>query len=151
MSDCDRFDLRTNPHYHMRCVICGCVRDVDGPYDREYDAALAQKTGYQILRHRLVVEGICPDCQKKKPPLLTVGRARGKGPPPRSFHKIRQKPRFSRSGTFLLCKSIEMCYSSAPAGQPKMMHKNFMHQHLHVFVGRYSCMKFRARILQIRR
>lgn len=67
MSDCDRFDLRTNPHYHMRCVIYGCVRDVDGPYDREYDAALAQKTGYQILRHRLVVEGICPDCQKKSP------------------------------------------------------------------------------------
>ena len=67
MSDCDRYDLRTNPHYHMRCVICGCVRDVDGPYDREYDAALAQKTGYQILRHRLVVEGICPDCQKKSP------------------------------------------------------------------------------------
>ena len=67
MSDCDRFDLRTNPHYHMRCVICGCVRDVDSPYDREYDAALAQKTGDQILRHRLVVEGICPDCQKKSP------------------------------------------------------------------------------------
>ena len=66
MSDCDRFDLRTDPHYHMRCVVCGCVLDVDSPYDREYDAALAQKTGYQILRHRLVVEGICPDCQKKK-------------------------------------------------------------------------------------
>ena len=46
---------------------------------------------------------------------------------------------------------IEMCYFSAPAGQPEMMHKNFMHQHLHVFVGRYSRMKFRARILQIRR
>ena len=104
MSDCDRFDLRTDPHYHMRCVACGRVEDVDSPYDQEYDLALAQKTGYQLLCHRLVVEGICPDCQKKKP-LLTVGRARGKGPPPHSFHKIRQKPRFSRSGTFLLCKS----------------------------------------------
>lgn len=65
MSDCDRFDLRTDPHYHMRCVVCGHVEDVDIPYNQEYDLALAQKTGYQILCHRLVVEGICPDCQKQ--------------------------------------------------------------------------------------
>ena len=65
MSDCDRFDLRTDPHYHMRCVVCGRVEDVDSPYNLEYDLALAQKTGYQILCHRLVVEGICPDCQKQ--------------------------------------------------------------------------------------
>lgn len=64
MSDCDRFDLRTDPHYHMRCILCGHVQDVDSPYDQEYDAALARRTGYQILRHHLVVEGVCPDCQK---------------------------------------------------------------------------------------
>ena len=64
MSDCDRFDLRTDPHYHIRCVVCGCVEDVNGPYDLEYDMTLAKKTGYQILCHRLVVEGICPNCQK---------------------------------------------------------------------------------------
>ena len=29
-----------------------------------------------------------------------------------------------------------MYYFLAPAGQPEMMHKNFMHQHLHVFVVR---------------
>lgn len=64
MSDCDRFDLRTDPHYHLRCVACGRVQDVDSPYDKAYDEALARKTGYQILRHRLVVEGVCPDCQR---------------------------------------------------------------------------------------
>ena len=71
MSDCDRFDLRTDPHYHMRCVVCGQVQDVDSPYHREYDEALAHRTGYQILRHRLVVEGICPDCQKNGTPLMS--------------------------------------------------------------------------------
>ena len=64
MSDCDRFDLRTDPHYHLRCVACGRVQDVDSPYDQSYDEALARKTGYQILRHRLVVEGVCPDCRR---------------------------------------------------------------------------------------
>ena len=64
MSDCDRFDLRTDPHYHLRCVACGRVQDVDSPYDKSYDEALARKTGYQILRHRLVVEGVCPDCRR---------------------------------------------------------------------------------------
>ena len=35
-----------------------------------------------------------------------------------------------------------MCHFLAPAGQPEMMHKNFMHQHLRIFVVQCSCMKF---------
>ncbi len=37
-----------------------------------------------------------------------------------------------------------MCHFLAPAGQPEMMHKNFMHRHLRIFVLRCSCMKFNA-------
>ena len=50
-------------------------------------------------------------------------------------------------GCVLLCKSIAksgMCHFLAPAGQPEMMHKNFMHRHLHIFVMQRSCMKFYA-------
>ena len=53
----------------------------------------------------------------------------------------------ARSRAFLLCKSIAksgMCHFLAPAGQPEMMHKNFMHWHLHIFVMQRSCMKFYA-------
>ena len=32
----------------------------------------------------------------------------------------------------------------APAGQPEMMHINFVHWHLHIFVVQRSCMKFIA-------
>ena len=49
------------------------------------------------------------------------------------------------AGNFLLCKSIaktEMCHFLAPAGQPEMMHKNFMHRYLRIFVVRCSRMKF---------
>ncbi len=35
-----------------------------------------------------------------------------------------------------------MCHFLAPAGQPEMMHKNFMHRQLHIFVMQSSCMKF---------
>ena len=35
-----------------------------------------------------------------------------------------------------------MCHFLAPAGQPEMMHKNFMHEHLRIFVVQCSCMKF---------
>ena len=37
-----------------------------------------------------------------------------------------------------------MCHFLALAGQPEMMHKNFMHQHLRIFVVQRSCMKFYA-------
>ena len=36
----------------------------------------------------------------------------------------------------------EMCHFLVPAGQPKMMYKNFMHRHLHIFLVRRSGMKF---------
>ena len=35
-----------------------------------------------------------------------------------------------------------MCHFLAPAGQPEMMHKNFMRWHLRIFVVRCSRMKF---------
>lgn len=44
MADCDRFDLRADPHHHMRCVLCGSVVDVDLPYDAAYDAQLSRET-----------------------------------------------------------------------------------------------------------
>ena len=34
-----------------------------------------------------------------------------------------------------------MCHFLAPAGQPEMMHKSFMHRHSHIFAARRSCMK----------
>ena len=35
-----------------------------------------------------------------------------------------------------------MCHFLAPVGQPEMMHKNFMHRHLRIFVVQCSRMKF---------
>lgn len=63
----ERFDHRADPHCHVSCVVCGKVEDVcadafpDG-VDHELAAAAS---GYEILSHDLVFEGVCPACQQE--------------------------------------------------------------------------------------
>ncbi len=60
----DRYESRLDAHYHLLCIGCGSVCDVPVPYDKEFDMQIAEKTGYSIDRHRTLVEGLCPSCQK---------------------------------------------------------------------------------------
>ncbi len=62
----DRFDWRVEPHYHLLCLGCGAVCDAPVPYRAELDQALAERTGYEISFHRMIFEGLCPDCRQKK-------------------------------------------------------------------------------------
>ena len=62
----DRYDLRQDRHYHLFCTGCGRVFDAPISYHGEYDALVAEETGFQISRHRTVFEGLCPDCSGKK-------------------------------------------------------------------------------------
>ena len=62
----DRYDLRTDLHYHMFCIICKKVIDAPYPYKTFLDDEIAKKTGYKISRHRLIFEGICPTCQSNE-------------------------------------------------------------------------------------
>ncbi len=61
----DRFDFVPQQHYHIKCVNCGRVIDAPGGYHAELDTQAQQDTDFQILRHDLVFEGLCPDCQKR--------------------------------------------------------------------------------------
>ncbi|MDD2992536.1 MAG: transcriptional repressor [Pygmaiobacter sp.] len=61
----DRFDFVPQQHYHIKCVNCGRVIDAPGRYHAELDTQAQQDTDFQILRHDLVFEGLCPDCQKR--------------------------------------------------------------------------------------
>ena len=62
----DRFEGQLDKHYHLLCTECGAVRDVPLPYQIELDEQVAEKTGYAIDRHRIIFEGLCPDCLEKK-------------------------------------------------------------------------------------
>lgn len=66
VSAADRYDSRLDLHYHMFCMECGKVFDAPMEYFEEYDRQVEAETGFRISRHRLVFEGICPECCRKK-------------------------------------------------------------------------------------
>lgn len=63
----DRFDFRTDYHYHLLCSGCGKVFDIPEEYHRELDDQTAADTGFLIKRHRILFEGLCPECREKEP------------------------------------------------------------------------------------
>lgn len=66
VSAADRYDCRTDRHYHLLCTDCGNVFDAPMDYHSEYDEQITKETGFQISRHRMVFEGLCPECRLKK-------------------------------------------------------------------------------------
>lgn len=63
----ERYDGETCAHSHFCCEKCGCVEDVELPYDRELDASASRMLGYQIMQHSVVFYGLCPNCGSEKP------------------------------------------------------------------------------------
>ena len=58
----DRYDWRLDKHYHLICTECGRVSDIALEYDPKLDERVFEETGYAINRHRIVFEGVCPEC-----------------------------------------------------------------------------------------
>ena len=59
-----RFDGTANLHYHIRCIGCGRVDDVDMSPVETLDHDLSDKSGYTIMGHRLEFWGTCPACSR---------------------------------------------------------------------------------------
>ena len=62
----DRYEPIKQPHYHFRCSICGAIADVPLPYDKDLDDRTAKESGFIVESHRIIFEGFCIDCQRKK-------------------------------------------------------------------------------------
>ena len=62
-----RFDGNTNNHYHIRCVRCGRVDDVEIDPVQELDDQVRHTTDYQVIGHQLEFLGFCRDCSEKWP------------------------------------------------------------------------------------
>ena len=54
------------PHPHIICIRCKRIMDPDLGSLTELAAEAAQKTGYEIVSHRLDFFGICSRCQGKE-------------------------------------------------------------------------------------
>ena len=57
-----RFDGDTKNHYHVRCVACGRVEDVDLDPIPALEQTIRNRSEYKILSHRLEFIGFCHDC-----------------------------------------------------------------------------------------
>ena len=59
----NRYDgRRVEPHPHLVCRGCG-DRGPGAPGLMREATEVAEKTGYELLGHRLDFYGVCPDCQ----------------------------------------------------------------------------------------
>ena len=63
-----RYDGRTDPHHHVRCLECGCVSDLpdrmpEGELARLEDAA----RGFRVTGVRLELTGYCAECDPHRP------------------------------------------------------------------------------------
>ncbi len=57
-----RYDGRTDPHPHARCLSCGEVRDTPGEIDPASLAQLGQIPGFTVEGMRVELVGLCESC-----------------------------------------------------------------------------------------
>ena len=60
----DRYDHRTFSHYHVRCMKCGRVFDVEMDYIEHLEQVIRDDHGFIISGHDIMFRGICPDCRE---------------------------------------------------------------------------------------
>jgi len=52
-------------HHHLACRHCGATVEVDAPRLEQWSRDLAQRHGYDDVRHVLELNGICPACRAR--------------------------------------------------------------------------------------
>jgi Fe2+ or Zn2+ uptake regulation protein len=58
-----RYDGRTDPHHHARCLVCGGVVDVPGQIPpRDIHALRESAQGFMVTGYRLELTGYCSTC-----------------------------------------------------------------------------------------
>ena len=60
-----QYDKTNRPHYHLHCIKCNRILDLNIPYLEEWNEKIHAQTGLEIKSHTMMAEGICADCAKK--------------------------------------------------------------------------------------
>ena len=61
--DSSRYDGRTDPHHHARCVVCDSVVDIPGTIpEAEVEALSEHALGFTVTGYRLEFSGYCSSC-----------------------------------------------------------------------------------------
>jgi Fur family ferric uptake transcriptional regulator len=56
------FELRSEHHDHLICERCQLVSKIPCDFFDKSIGEMVSKTGFNVLRHSLVVEGVCKQC-----------------------------------------------------------------------------------------
>ncbi len=57
-----RYDGRTDPHPHARCLICGRIVDVPGPVPRAERLPVGTADHFRVTGYRVELTGYCAEC-----------------------------------------------------------------------------------------
>jgi Fur family transcriptional regulator, ferric uptake regulator len=61
------YELNEGKHHdHMICLDCGRTDEFNDPTIEKRQKAVAERLGYVLHEHRLVLYGICPQCAAKR-------------------------------------------------------------------------------------
>lgn len=52
-------------HHHLICTGCARVVEIDDCFAAEFEARVAQGSGFTAITHKLEFFGTCPDCQQE--------------------------------------------------------------------------------------
>ena len=62
----DRFDFTLRNHYHVECIRCGEIFDVDMDEVTDLSERIHDTHGMQFLDYDIFFKGICPACRAKE-------------------------------------------------------------------------------------
>ena len=62
----DRFDHICEKHFHVRCIKCGRLFDIELESVPELKPKTKDSGDMQFLDYDIMFKGICPDCQEKE-------------------------------------------------------------------------------------
>ena len=60
-----RYDAKTGPHHHLVCLECQSIQDADALV-AEHKYSLPEKSGFQVLRQQVVLQGYCQNCRPEE-------------------------------------------------------------------------------------
>ena len=58
----DRYDHLCHDHYHVRCINCGRVFDVEMDFISDLEKNIKDTEGFKFTGHDIIFKGICPKC-----------------------------------------------------------------------------------------
>jgi Fur family ferric uptake transcriptional regulator len=59
-------DFGHEHHDHLVCTRCGSFREINSACIEDEQQKIADREGFQLQKHKMILYGICPKCLKKK-------------------------------------------------------------------------------------